>query len=445
MVHKNQCIKLNAIERPDVEAAAEAIPETKITVRQRVRPNTMPPTRTRERRQAATAAKARELLASIDDSTASVHLDDTGAPYVADLGGFPLVNLFPKELPSGMSRAIPYGTGDLTCSKDGHMQQPSVLVDAIDVGCSEIGRLSPYIAYFLRNSRARSTRRLYQWAWNRVLRSCEQMDRSALPMDEATAAMILVDAVNGGLVVGSIRVICAVISVAHAIAKQPDPTATEAVRSVMRGISRVLSHHPDRKVAIQVDELRCIRDAADADPNRARGLRDWALVAFGFAGAFRRSEIVARNILDLDITDKEMRVYLDRSKTDQFARGAYVDIKASKDPRLCPIQAIRRWLEIVPGPGPVFRPVTRHANVLPKRLSATSVSIIVKGFGIVLDLPEDRLGAHSLRAGMITALLESGLSDALTMELSRHKSPETLLKYYRPRRSTVNFTEIAGL
>lgn len=169
------------------------------------------------------------------------------------------------------------------------------------------------------------------------------------------------------------------------------------------------------------------------------------MIAFGFAGAFRRREIVSRNVADLEFVGNEMRVWIDRSKTDQFGRGAYIAICAGKDPRLCPILAVKRWMELLPGPGPLFRPLTRHGTIFHRRLHADSVTNAVKAFGVVLDLPEDRLGAHSLRAGMITALIDSGMGDAQIMAHSRHSSTEMLKKYYRPRKSSLNFTQMAGL
>ena len=394
------------------------------------------------RRRARNSALVRELLGEIDLPA------DTGEAGYAQTAahGIDVVALFADPLPSGIVCDIPSGTGCSQTPKDDRMNEPpEALVDAIDAGSSQLGRLSPQVAYYLRNSRAPSTRALYRWAWNRVLRACRAMSRCPLPMTEACAAMVIVDAVNDGLVFGSIRIIATVISVAHEIAKQPDPTKTEAFRSVIRGIGRALTHQQDQKVALTPDELRLIRDSCAADPNRARGTRDWALVSFGFAGAFRRSEIIARNTADLEFLAQELRVYIDRSKTDQFGRGAYITIRPANDPKVCPIDAMRSWLAILPGPGPLFRRVTAHNTVNPARLSAYSVTSIVKGFGVVLELPEDRLGAHSLRAGMITALMEAGVSNVLTMDHSRHKCDDTLRRYYRPRRSAVNYTAMAGL
>jgi integrase len=409
-----------------------------------VRRSSHAPTHAYMRRRARNVALAREMLGDVELPPSFENGERSYAQIAAT--GLDVAAIFADPLPSGIVCAIPCGTGCSHPPKDDRMnEQPESLVDAIDAGSSQLGRLSPQVAYYLRNSRAASTRGLYRWAWNRVLRACRQMNLCPLPMSEACAAMVIVDAANDGLVFGSIRIIATVICVAHAIAKQPDPTKTEAFRSVMRGLGRAISHQQDQKVALTPDELRLIRDSCAADPNRARGTRDWAMVSFGFAGAFRRSEIVARNTADLEFLAEELRIYIDRSKTDQFGRGSYISIRPARDPQVCPIAAMRAWLAILPGPGPLFRRVSAHNTVTATRLSAYSVTSIVKGFGVALELPEDRLGAHSLRAGMITALIEAGVSNVLTMDHSRHKCDDTLRRYYRPRRSATNYTAMAGL
>lgn len=411
--------KLN-MRRPAARRAPTTTPkEEQPKPQQRLRSGTRTSTFPNLRRRARNVALVRALLGDQTGAPPLV-LADSGARYeVCAPDGTDLGALFLDPLPIVTACDIPNGTRAIGPPKDDRMYEHTELVDAIDAGSTQIGRLSPQVAYFLRNSRAPSTRRLYQWAWKRVLRTCSIMDRAPLPMSEATAAMVLVDAVNDGLVFGSIRILASVISVAHGIAKAPDPTQTESFRSVIRGIGRMLSHRPDQKVALMPQELRLIHDACVADQKRVRGTRDWAIVAFGFAGAFRRSEIVSRNTDDLEFFEDELRVYLDRSKTDQYGRGTYVSIRVAKDPEVCPVAAVRAWLAMLPGPGPLFRRLSKHQTISPRRLSAHSVCYIVKCFGVVLELPEDYLGAHSLRAGMITALLDAGVSNAVTRDLSR--------------------------
>lgn len=50
-----------------------------------------------------------------------------------------------------------------------------------------------------------------------------------------------------------------------------------------------------------------------------RGLRDRALLLLGFAGAFRRSELVALDVADVALTERGLVVTVRRSKTERYA------------------------------------------------------------------------------------------------------------------------------
>jgi site-specific recombinase XerC len=62
---------------------------------------------------------------------------------------------------------------------------------------------------------------------------------------------------------------------------------------------------------------------AGSDP---KGFRDRALLLRGFAGAFRRSMLVALNVEDLQYCDGGLRVTIRKSKTDQEGVGATIGI-----------------------------------------------------------------------------------------------------------------------
>ena len=56
-------------------------------------------------------------------------------------------------------------------------------------------------------------------------------------------------------------------------------------------------------------------------PTRWRASRDRALLVLGFAGAFRRSELVALQAEDLTEVPDGLRVLIRHSKTDQEGQG----------------------------------------------------------------------------------------------------------------------------
>jgi site-specific recombinase XerC len=84
---------------------------------------------------------------------------------------------------------------------------------------------------------------------------------------------------------------------------------------------------------------------AQAAPVGLKGFRDRALLLLGFAGAFRRSELVALDVADLEETEEGMRVSIRRSKTDQEGKGEVIAIvRGSVN---CPVKAVKNWLQAI--------------------------------------------------------------------------------------------------
>jgi len=104
-----------------------------------------------------------------------------------------------------------------------------------------------------------------------------------------------------------------------------------------------------------------------------------ALVLLGFAGAFRRSELIGSDITDLDFGRDGLTVLLRRSKTDQACAGRKVGIPYGSNPDTCPVRSLRAWIEASAiDAGPVFRSINRHGKVQPGRLSGIDVARIVR-------------------------------------------------------------------
>ena len=114
-----------------------------------------------------------------------------------------------------------------------------------------------------------------------------------------------------------------------------------------------------------------------------RSVRDKAIILLGFAGGFRRSELVALNVEDL-VDDKDgIRILLKRSKTDQDGKGRTVAIVKGAHALTCPVSAVQAWLRAANikegGDNPLFYPVNRWGGVELNRLSDRAVYRIVKG------------------------------------------------------------------
>jgi site-specific recombinase XerD len=168
---------------------------------------------------------------------------------------------------------------------------------------------------------------------------------------------------------------------------------------------------------------------AQAAPDGLKGLRDQALLLLGFAGAFRRSELVALDVADLEETEG-MRVSIRRSKTDQEGKGEVIAIvRGSVN---CPVKAVKNWLQAISiTEGTMFRPVTRGGRVGNSRLTDKSVASIIKAYARRLGLNEADFSGHSLRSGFLTSAARRGASVFKMRDVSRHKSMDVLQSYIR--------------
>ena len=144
-------------------------------------------------------------------------------------------------------------------------------------------------------------------------------------------------------------------------------------------------------------------------PATLAGHRDRALLALGFAGAFRRSELVALEVADLTEVPDGLRVRIRRSKTDQEGEGA--EIAIPRGYRLRPVEAVQAWLAAAEiSAGPVFRPVLKGGRVQGVPLTPHSAAQIVKTYAGRAGLDPVQFAGHSLRSGFLTSAAEAGAS-----------------------------------
>jgi integrase len=195
----------------------------------------------------------------------------------------------------------------------------------------------------------------------------------------------------------------------------------------MRGIRRTIGTAKDQKAPATADLIMSMLKLC---PDTLGGKRDRALIALGFAGAFRRSELVALTMADLVEAPDGYRVLIRHSKTDQEGQGQEVAIPRGY--RLRPVEAVQTWLAAAEiNDGPVFRPVLKGSRIQATALAAHAVAAIVKHYAERAGLDPASFAGHSLRAGFLTSAAEAGASVFKMMEVSRHKNVDTLRGYVR--------------
>lgn len=305
---------------------------------------------------------------------------------------------------------------------------------------SDVPTLRDRVRGYLESSRARSTIRTYRSDWRQFEAWCEVRSVSSLPATSETVAAYLADRA-GSLKMATLGHHLAAINKAHLAAKFPSPIRDSVlVSETAKGIRRVHGVAQVQKAPVLTEDLRMMLRMT---PATLLGARDRALLLIGFAGAFRRSELVSLDVADLAFTPEGLLLTLRRSKTDQEAAGRQIAIPFGSHAQTCPVRALRAWLDAAAiTEGPVFRPVDRHGNVRPMRLSGHAVANVVKRCVAPVGLNVADFSGHSLRAGFVTSAARAGEPERRIMRQTGHKSIEMVLRYVRQANA---FTDNAAL
>jgi integrase len=174
----------------------------------------------------------------------------------------------------------------------------------------------------------------------------------------------------------------------------------------MKGIRRRLGRAQNTKDPLRTDDMRRLLQATSSG---LIGARDRALLLLGFAGGFRRSELVALNVADLAFVKEGILVAVRRSKTDQEGQGMEKAVTYGSDPSSCAVRAVRDWLELSGlTEGAVFRPIDRHGNIAAKPLTDFAVATVIKRTAKKAGMATPKLSGHSLRAGFVTEAAHGG-------------------------------------
>ncbi len=218
------------------------------------------------------------------------------------------------------------------------------------------------------------------------------------------------------------------LSKAHRTIQAPDSTKEELVKSVLLGIRRRYGRPRGRATPLTRELLF---EVLEAIPDDSRGIRDRALLLVGFAGGFRRSELVGLEGRDIANEEEGVLLTIRRSKTDQTGQGRQVGIPFARG-RHCPVKALRAWLdEAAIREGSVYRSVNRHGLVSRRRLSGQAVSIIIKERLIVAGMDASGFSGHSLRSGFVTSAAKAGVSSWKIRQQTGHASDTMLARYIR--------------
>lgn len=280
---------------------------------------------------------------------------------------------------------------------------------------------------YLAAEKSSNTRRAYASDWADFSQWCGRVGVLELPARPVDVARYLAELADDGRKVATIERRVAAIRYVHTSAGQEPPTGAEGVKALMRGIRRTKHQAKTRKAPATAEVLS---KAVERLTGSLTDLRDRAILLVGFAGALRRSELVALHVSDLQMHRKGVLLHIRSSKTDQDGEGATLPIP--RGGKLKPVAALEAWLAAAGiTEGPVFREIDRHGHVGSAALSDRSVARIVKKVLGAAGFDARLYSGHSMRAGFVTSSLEHGTDVLKVMKQTRHVKVDTVKDYDR--------------
>ena len=285
---------------------------------------------------------------------------------------------------------------------------------------------------------AASTERAYAHDWADFATFCQRHSLEALPAAPQTLALYLKSLETKksqspaglrqgtqGLSVSTLRRRLAAIASKHAIEKLETPTDHPLVKKLLRRYSRARGTAEKKKDALTIERLPAILIAM---PDDLPALRDRALLLLGYAGAFRRSELVALDVADLRFSNAGLYVWIAAAKNDPRKKGRELYVPRLSGTGLCAVTALERWLEVVGATEAVFRTIDLRGRLTPNRLDPGDVARILRRRCAAAGVVGDFAG-HSLRRGFITNAAKKKIPIESIRRVTGQRSNGVVLAY----------------
>lgn len=215
----------------------------------------------------------------------------------------------------------------------------------------------------------------------------------------------------------------------HRMRNLPSPFEAPVLRQARAKARKAADRAPAPKSANPVTRDALLQLIEATGPG-LRGLRDRAVLMLGWAsGGRRRSEIVALNVEDLDLTEFDASgviwLRLPGTKTTTRAKTPKLVLKGRA------ARAVVAWLDATGlKQGPLFRRISRADTLGRNRLSPDGVALILRRLLKDAGLPEGWASPHGLRSGFLTQAALDGAPLQAAMKLSLHRSAIQAQKYY---------------
>ena len=266
----------------------------------------------------------------------------------------------------------------------------------------------------LKNSKANNTLRAYQSDFRDFSAFCSKNGLSSIPTQPKIIALYITH-LSKTSKFSTLKRRIASISVIHKLKGHYLDTKHPIIMENLHGIKRTLGSRQKAKKPLLINDLKLIIKAIDEEK-----IRDKALILIGFAGGFRRSELVNIDYEDIEFVNEGVKILIKRSKTDQSGEGIIKAIPYFDNKEFCPVISLKTYIKekfSSKNEGKVFD------------ISDKSVALIIKRYAERAGLDSTKYAGHSLRSGFATTAAEFGAEERNIMAMTGHKTTQMVRRY----------------
>ena len=266
----------------------------------------------------------------------------------------------------------------------------------------------------LKNSKANNTLRAYQSDFRDFSAFCAKNSFSPIPTQPKIIALYITH-LSKSSKFSTLKRRIASISVIHKLKGHYLDTKHPIIMENLHGIKRTLGSRQKAKKPILINDLKLIIKAIDQDK-----IRDKALILLGFAGGFRRSELVSILHEDIEFVPEGVKILIKRSKTDQSGEGIVKAIPYFDNKEYCPVITLKNFIN---------QKSSKNNEGKVFEISDKSVALILKKYAQKAGLDSSRYSGHSLRSGFATTAAEFGAEERNIMAMTGHKTTQMVRRY----------------
>ena len=270
----------------------------------------------------------------------------------------------------------------------------------------------------LKSSKASNTLRAYKSDFKDFAAFCVSHGLNSLPSEPKIVSLYLTH-LSKNYKMSTLRRRLVSISMVHKLKGHYLDTKHPIIIENLMGIKRVKGSNQKGKKPLLINDLKLLINAInESNEKNNRKIRDKAILLIGFAGGFRRSELVSIKIEDIEFVTEGVKIFVKRSKTDQSGEGMTKAIPYFENNHYCPVSALNKWIKIL----------NNKENKI-FNISDKSVALILKKYACKAGLDSSKYSGHSLRSGFATSTAESGAEERNIMAMTGHKTTQMVRRY----------------